>query len=138
MQIPTEITFNRIEHSATVEASVRRWIARLEHLHDRITKCAVTIAHPHKHHRQGGEFHIKVVLDIPGGEIVATHIGHHEDIYVAMADAFRAARRQLQNHVDMKRGDVKTHLVERTGHIGANVAKHRADVDLEGAPDRRS
>jgi ribosomal subunit interface protein len=136
MQIPTEITFHKIEHSEAVEASVRRWIARLEHIYDRIIKCSVTIAHPHKRHRHGGEFHINVVIEVPGGEIAATHIGHHEDIYVAVADAFRAARRQLQNHVDIQRGDVKTHLVERRGHIGVNLAKHRADVEGEGAPER--
>ncbi|HLL23309.1 MAG TPA: hypothetical protein VK427_14325 [Kofleriaceae bacterium] len=51
---------------------------------------------------------------------------HHEDIYVAVADAFRAARRQLADHSDMRRGFVKTHLIGRAGNVGMNLNKHRA------------
>ncbi len=114
MQIPTEITFHGLDHSDAVEASVQRWIARIEQIHDRITKCGVVIAQPHKRHRHGREFHINVVMEIPGGEVVATHIGH-EDIYVAVADAFRAARRQLQDRNDVRRGFVKNHDGDRVG-----------------------
>lgn len=112
MQIQTEITFHGIEHSDAVEAAVNRWVARLEHVYDRITKCGAVISQPHKRQRHGGEFHVNVVLEVPNGEIVVTHIGH-EDIYVAVADAFRAARRQLQDHVNKLRGFVKTHPAPR-------------------------
>lgn len=124
MQIPTEITFHGIEHSDSVEASVQRWVTRLDHLYDRITKCHVTISQPHKRHRHGSEFNVSVVLEVPGGEIAATHISH-EDIYVAVADAFRATRRQLAEQLDQRRGFVKTHVVGREGRVGANMNKHR-------------
>lgn len=126
MQIPTEITFHGVEHSDAAEASIQRWVARLEHFYDRITKCGVVVSQPHKRHRHGREFQVSVVLEIPGSEVTVTHVAH-EDIYVAIADAFRAARRQLQDHVDVRRGFVKTHVVERTGNVGLNVNKHRAD-----------
>ena len=125
MKIPTEITFKGIEHSDSVEAACQRWAARLEHMYDRITKCNVTISQPHKLHRHGSEFNVSVVLEVPGSEIAATHI-RHEDIYVAVADAFRAARRQLADQVDQRRGFVKTNVVGREGKIGVNVNKHRA------------
>jgi ribosomal subunit interface protein len=125
MKIPTEITFHGIDHSDAVEAAVERWITRLEQLHDRITKCTVTIGQPHKRHRHGSEFNVGVVLDVPGFEIATTHASH-EDIYVAVADAFRTARRQLHEHKALQRGDVKTHVVERTGNVGVNMNKHRA------------
>ena len=125
MKIPTEITFHGIEHSDAVEASVQRWVARLEHLYDRIIKCAVTVSQPHKRHRHGSEFNVSVVLEVPGSEIAVTHI-RHEDIYVAVADAFRAARRRLNDNVDLRRGFVKTHVVGREGRVGVNMNKHRA------------
>ncbi len=125
MKIPTEISFHGIEHSDSVESTVQRWVARLEHMYDRITKCAVTIGQPHKRHRHGSEFTVSVVIEVPGSEIATTHI-RHEDIYVAVADAFRAARRQLADQVDVQRGFVKTNLVGREGKIGINTNKHRA------------
>src|SRR5688572_2103961 len=125
MQIPTEITFHGIEHSDSVEASVQRWVARLDHMYDRITTCHVTISQPHKRHRHGSEFNVSIVLEVPGSEIAVTHV-RHEDIYVAVADAFRAARRQLSNQVDLRRGFVKTHVVGREGNVGINMNKHRA------------
>jgi ribosomal subunit interface protein len=123
MNIPTEITFHQLDHSDAVETSVQRWVARLEQIYDRITGCTVTISQPHKRHRHA-EFCVNVVLDIPGGEITASNM-RHEDIYVAIADAFRATRRQLGEHVAMHRGFVKTHLIGRDGMVGHNLNKHR-------------
>jgi ribosomal subunit interface protein len=125
MNIPTEIMFHQLEHSDAVETAVQRWVARLEHIFDRITKCTVTVSQPHKRHRHGSEFCVNVVVEVPGGEIAATNM-RHEDIYVAVADAFRAARRQLTDHIDTQRGFVKTHLVGREGKVGLNVNKHRS------------
>jgi ribosome-associated translation inhibitor RaiA len=125
MQIPTEITFHGVDHSDAAEAAVRRWVARLEHMYDRLTKCEVTISQPHKRHRHGREFTVGVVLSVPARDVVSTH-GRHEDIYVAIADAFRAARRQLHDEVELGRGFVKTNLVGREGRIGVNMTKHRA------------
>jgi len=127
MQILTEITFHGIEHSESAEAAIQRWVTRLEHVYDRITSCNVVVSQPHKRQRHGRDFQVSLILEVPGGEIPVTHVTH-EDIYVAIADAFRAARRQLQHHVELRRGFVKTHVVERTGNIGVNVAKHRADA----------
>lgn len=94
MKIPTDIIFHGIDHSEAVETTVQRWVSRIEHMYDRITKCRVNITQPHKRHRHGREFNVSIVLEVPGDEIATTHI-HHEDVYVAVADAFRAARRQL-------------------------------------------
>lgn len=124
MKIPTEINFHGIEHSDSVEASVHRWVARIEHLYDRVTKCGVTLSQPHKRHRHGSEFSVSVVMEVPG-DVVVAHV-EHEDVYVAVADAFRTARRQLSSKVDLRRGFVKTHVVGREGNVGINMNKHRA------------
>lgn len=117
MPIPTEITFHEIPHSDAVEAAIHRWVARLEHVHDRIIRCIVKIEQPHKSHRQGRQFEIHVVLEWWGENIASSH-HRHEDIYVAIADAFRASRRQLLDQRDTRRDFVRP---SSTGRQVTNV-----------------
>jgi cold shock CspA family protein/ribosome-associated translation inhibitor RaiA len=114
MQIPVEITFRDIEHSDAVETRIRELVDKLERVYDRITRCEVTIGQPHHRHRKGNAFSITVRLTVPGGEIVSSHDpgpdGAHEDVYVALRDAFHATKRQLEDHVRTHlRRDVKNH-----------------------------
>lgn len=93
--------------------AVERWADRLGHHYDRIQRCEVVIEQPHRSSRSGGTFHVRIDLQIPNQTItVSRDSGRdpaHEDVYVAIADAFRAARRQLMEHVEVQRGDVKAH-----------------------------
>lgn len=94
MEIPTEITFHELPVSEAVEAAIQRWVARLQHISDRISRCRVFVMQPHRRHRSGKDFEVHVHLAVPGDELAASRT-HHEDVYVAVADAFRAVRRQL-------------------------------------------
>jgi cold shock CspA family protein/ribosome-associated translation inhibitor RaiA len=111
MQIPVEITFKEIEGSAAVEARIRELAARLERVYDRVVRCDVMVETPHRHQSKGRQYHVRVRLTVPGGEIVASHDPGpdeaHEDVYVALRDAFAAARRQLEDHArkSLKRGE---------------------------------
>ena len=111
MQIPVDITFKELERSDALETRIREWVDKLERIYDRIVRCEVMIETPHRHHRQGRQFHVRVRLTVPGGEIVASHDPGpdetHEDAYVAIRDAFTAVRRQLEDHVrkTLKRGE---------------------------------
>ena len=102
-----------MDPSPTVETSIHEWAERLEHTFARIERCAVVVEMPHRHQRQGNTFHVRIELTVPNHVITASRdpgLDHtHEDVYVAIADAFRAARRQLQNHAHILRGDVKLH-----------------------------
>lgn len=109
MQRPLDILFRDMAPSAAVEAAIERWATRLEHLYGRIQSCAVVVEQPHHHHRQGNRFRVQVDLSVPGREI-ATRGAEHENAYVAISEAFRAARRQLQDHARIQRGDVKRHV----------------------------
>lgn len=108
----SEITFHGVDHSDAAAAAVARWVMWLEHFHDRITKCSVTISQPHKHQRQGRVFQVGVVLEVPGREIALTHFVH-SDVYVAIANAFRAVRRELLDQLDIRRGFVKSRAEAR-------------------------
>jgi ribosomal subunit interface protein len=109
MQRPIDITFRDMTTSAAVEQVIQTWVARLEHLYGRIQRCAVVVEQPHHHHRQGNLFQVHVDLTVPGREI-ASRGAEHENVYVAISEAFRATRRQLQDHARIRRGDVKRHV----------------------------
>jgi ribosome-associated translation inhibitor RaiA len=70
--------------------------------------CHVSVEQPHRHKHQGRLFNVRITLHVPGGEFVVNR-DHHEDVYVALQDAFAAARRQLEDNVRRLRGDVTLH-----------------------------
>ncbi len=116
MQIPLQITLREMAHSDALEAKIRERAAKLEEFHPRIMSCRVTVEELRKHHQQGRHFQVKVDVHVPGREVVA-NLTHHEDVYVALRDAFDAAKRQLEEIVRLKRGDVKVHEVPQHGTV---------------------
>ncbi|MFZ5834724.1 MAG: HPF/RaiA family ribosome-associated protein [Pseudomonadota bacterium] len=122
MQVPYEITFDGMDPSDAVRARVEKEINRLERFHDRITSCRVAITAPGKHKRQGGLFDVRIFMAIPGGAEVAAQRNPgkdhaHEDVYVAIRDAFAAARRQLQDKDRKIENNVKLHAAPPHGRI---------------------
>lgn len=155
-KVPTEITFRDIEPSPAIEDRVHREVSKLERVHQRITGCRVMIEAHHRHRHKGKIYHVRIDLTVPGSEIVVSRDPErdhsHEDVYVAIRDAFAAARRRLQDASRVMRGDVKTHeepqqhgkvarLFEEAGHgfietaDGREVYFHRNSV-LDAAFDR--
>lgn len=109
MNKPLQVLFKGVDRSNAVEDHVRQKVSKLEHLHPQITGCRVTIALPHHHHQQGKQFDVRVEITVPGREIVVNREQGNEDMYMALRDAFDAARRQLDDHVREQRGEVKHH-----------------------------
>lgn len=121
MQIPLQIRFHQLEPSPAIEAAVRKRAEQLERFADKIMSCRVTIEAPHKHHHKGNIYHVTIDVRTPGGEVVASRSPQkhhaHEDVYVAIRDAFKATRRQLQDHVREKRGKVKSREATPHGRV---------------------
>lgn len=118
MPVPTKITFRDFPPSDAVSARITERAEKLGSFHKRITECRVTVESPHKHHRKGKLYKINVVLIVPGGELVVNNATHdnqaHEDIYVAIRDAFNAMQRRLEDHVRVRGGKVKAHETPAT------------------------
>ncbi len=113
MQIPLQIRFHGTDRSPAVEAKVREHVDKLEKFYDGIIGCRVAIEALHQHHHQGNLFSAKIWITVPDGEIAVTRDPgrdhRHEDPYVALHDAFHAARRQIEDYARSRRGDVKHH-----------------------------
>lgn len=113
MQLPLQITFRNIPPSQAVEAKVRERAEKLEKVTDNILACRVTVEAPHKHHYKGSTYQVRIDLTVPGTEIVVSRdpgLNHaHENVYVAVRDAFNAVRRQLEDYVRQQQGKAKQH-----------------------------
>jgi cold shock CspA family protein/ribosome-associated translation inhibitor RaiA len=123
MQIPLQITFRHTDPSPALEARVRKLAERLEKFSTHIIGCHVIIEPLPHHQHQGGLYDFRIEVTLPDAEIAirrahpADHA--HEDPYVALRDAFRAARRQLEDYERKRRLDVKTHVGPAHGRISA-------------------
>ena len=95
MQIPLQITLRNIAKSEAVEVAIRKGVDKLERFHPKIVSCRVVVEIPSRHKQQGKEFVVRLDIKVPGSEIVVTH-DHHEDLYVALHEAFHAAQRRLE------------------------------------------
>jgi ribosomal subunit interface protein len=121
MQLPLQITYRGLDPSPAVDADIRDKAAKLDHYYDHIMSCRVMVEAPHRHSRQGNIYHVRVDLKVPDRELVASRdtakYDSHEDLYVAIRDAFAAIQRQLEDYARHRRGDTKTHEVPSHGRV---------------------
>jgi len=113
MQIPLSVSFRNMEHSAEIETAVREKVDKLEEFFDGIIGCRVIVEEPHHHHRKGNLYQVKIHLIVPHREIVVDREPPEhqaaEDVLVALRDAFKEIRRQLQDYARELRRDIKRH-----------------------------
>ena len=121
MQTPLELTFVDCDHSAAVEARVQERVSRLERHFDGITSCHVYVTAPHQHKRKGRLYEVRIEVRVPGDELAISgkpgDMNAHEDVYVALRDAFDSMERQLEKWKRKLRGDVKTHEHAPQGRV---------------------
>jgi ribosomal subunit interface protein len=107
MKLPLQITFRHMDASPALEARIREFAARLEKFSAQIISCHVIVEPTPQHRRHGGphEFHIDITLPDEKIAIRHAHPGDpaHEDAYVALRDAFHAARRKLEDYERKRR-----------------------------------
>jgi ribosome-associated translation inhibitor RaiA len=113
MRLPLQITFRHMEPSAVLETRIRELAARLERFSEHIRRCHVIVEPPAHHQHHGFLYDFRIDITLPEREIAIRHAHpedhSHEDPYVALRDAFRAARRQLEDYERKRRGEVKRH-----------------------------
>lgn len=94
MQAP-DIRFVGMEPSEALETAAREKIAKLEQFCPQIMACHVVIDLPHRHRAQGRQFSVRVDLTLPGRELAVSRV-EHQDVYVALREAFDGMKRQLE------------------------------------------
>lgn len=122
MQTPVEIDFHGMVAQPTIQDLVVRHVRALEDRFGRITAGRVVLEGPGAHHHTGGLFGISIRLSLPEGREVNVGRTRQDDeryarLDFAINDAFKRARRQLQDKVRRMQGAVKLHENQPLGRI---------------------
>lgn len=122
METPARIEYEGTQASAELRAAVEQHVAELEGRFGRITAARIMIKGPGDHHQTGGQYQVSIRLALPDGREV--HVGRtpklderYADLTFAVDNAFKRARRQLQDQARSMRGDVKTHEPQPIGTV---------------------
>ncbi len=112
MKIPLQVTSRNISLSKAADNAIRSKMAKLEVFYDKIMGCRILVEKPHRHHQNGVLHNVRIDMTVPGAELVVKRESH-EDLQIAIRDAFDAVRRQLQSYVDKQRQNKKIpeHLI---------------------------
>jgi ribosome-associated translation inhibitor RaiA len=108
VELPVQVTFRGMSNSAALEQAIQERAGKLDRFHPHVVSCRAVVEEVARHKQQGKEFVVRLDIKVPGGE-VAINREHSEDPFVAVRDAFDAARRQLEDDARRKRGKVKAH-----------------------------
>jgi cold shock CspA family protein len=121
MEYPTQVVFHNMPSSEFIEKAALEKAEKLFALYPKIIHCRVIIESPHQHSHQGQIYHVRVILKVPEEDIVVTRQpaqeAQHEDVYVALRDAFDAAKRRLRQYHGKIKRQVKHHEEMPEGHV---------------------
>jgi ribosomal subunit interface protein len=123
MELPLQITFRDIPPSDAVAASIRERVQKLERFCDCIMSCRIVVQEPHRRHQQGSLFSVTIDLTVPGAELAVGGSGStgddhaHENMYVALRDAFAAMQRKLQAYMHQRRHDNRVHEAQPRARV---------------------
>lgn len=119
MDFPLEIVIRDIPRTEELEKRIRDKVSKLAEFHPRITRCRVVLASPAQHHHRKAPYQVRIEIGVPGPEIVVTRESEqdpaHEDLNIALRDAFDAARRQIQDRL----GRIRKHPTVDKGPAAA-------------------
>lgn len=105
MQTEPTISFHNMDKSEVDEEHIRAKIHDLDTIHPRIVGCRVVVDAPHRHGHKGRLYEVRIDVALPGKDIsVSRDTGHdhaHEDINVAIYDAFVVAKRLLEDRMQL-------------------------------------
>ncbi len=122
MQTPLEIDFEGIAGTAQMREAIAAHVAGLEQRFGRVTACRVVLKGPGGHHQTGGLYEIHIRLALPDGrevDVARTPSAdeRHSDFAFALNDAFKRARRKLQDEVRRMQSQVKHHEGQPIGTV---------------------
>lgn len=122
MQTPVEIEYQQMAASPALQELVDEHVRKLEERYGRITACRIVVKGPGNRHQTGGQYDINIRLALPDGREV--NIGRtpkaderHAELAFAVNDAFKRARRRLQDSARRLEGMIKSHEGQPIGTV---------------------
>ena len=97
MSIPIQIVFRNMSGSEALAGWIRDTARELQPFDGRLTSCRVCVEELERHRVRGRQFAVKV--EVRGARMHAESTLHdHQDVHVALREAFDSVRRQLHDH----------------------------------------
>ena len=117
MKVPLQLSLRDVMPLPSLEPEIRQRVDRLDHWTPDIISCHVAVEAEANRHRTGHRYRVRVLVHVPGAEIVAGDHHRDNDPFLALHGAFDAVDRQLEDHARRRRGQIKQHPVVRRGRI---------------------
>jgi len=109
MEVPPEVSFRNVDVSDRQREMIDKEIAKLERYYDSIIRCRVVVEMPHRHSEHGNLYRTAIRVTVPTDELVVSRDPadeeSHRDLEASVKDAFRAMRRQLEDHSRERRSE---------------------------------
>ena len=118
MDLPLQITARDIELTDAIKSEITEKAEKLDTFYDRIMRCRVVVECPKRHPNDGKLYKLSIIIKVPGAEL-AVKRELNKDLYVAIRDAFDAARRKLEDFSREHSGIVKHHEEPPRGRISS-------------------
>ncbi len=118
-----QISTRKMSLSDVALNTIRSKAKKLERFYDRIIACKVMVEAPHRHKNHGVEYNVSIDIAVPGSDINVKH-ERHEDVYVAIRDAFESAQRQLKSY-NRKRKEKKSRTLNLLAEQSAEAEVRR-------------
>ncbi|MCU0587594.1 MAG: HPF/RaiA family ribosome-associated protein [Syntrophobacteraceae bacterium] len=116
MKGPVEISSRNVELPEEMVGLIQEKAGKLNNFHDGIMSCRVMVEVPHRSQRKGVSYNVRIDISVPGSDVIVKR-EPGEDLYVSVCNAFDVAERQLKEHIDRQRGDIKRREVKPVGRV---------------------
>jgi hypothetical protein len=121
MTMPVHVTFRDLATNEVLETLIHERAETLQNTYDRILNCRVLVEVPHRHHRSGNRYQVRIELSVPGDTLVVSHYpsldpairqtggaptksveldSDDRDAAIVIREAFDIARRRLQDFAE--------------------------------------
>ena len=118
-----QVLFHNIDQTDALTEAVQKRISKLERYCDQIITGRVVLDSPHNNHHKGRVYSVTLEIHTSEKEVRVNQDQHdnhaHEDLYIAIRDAFNVAERQLKS-IDKK-------------HRSTPASKDVENFDIEAA-----
>jgi ribosome-associated translation inhibitor RaiA len=100
MKLPLQISFKNLARDEHITEIIKEKAAKLDRLCDDIIQCRVMIDIPHRNHKTGNFYSVRLDISVPGVELAASREADNEienkDIHHVLKEAFESAYRQVE------------------------------------------
>jgi ribosomal subunit interface protein len=116
MKGPLEISSRNVDLPEEMVDLIHEKAGKLDNFHDGIISCRVMVEVPHRSQRKGVSYNVRVDISVPGSDVIVKR-EPGDDLYVSICNAFDVAERQLKEHIERQRGDIKRRETKPMGRV---------------------